>query len=248
MMDGFDREIEQAMVRMTETLESAGIWIGADRDGRVVTLSGAVDSPANRDAALDVARMTVGRQGGTVIDALEVLGMEPDSVFEDDRAATQRSWDTDVAGPPRDPDRRQMELDPDFTDDLGETNSMISAAEGVPWFPPTDPVVRAGGRDDEEAPVLNGFAPTAPDDDGPDGTFGIPDDVLAGRVARALADDAMTMDLVVHVSVRNGVVHLHGEVPTVDDGENAEAVAARIDGVLEVREELRIGSLRDRPR
>ena len=46
----------------------------------------------------------------------------------------------------------------------------------------------------------------------------------------------------------DGVVHLGGEVPTLDDAENAEAVASQVAGVVEVREELHIASLRDRRR
>jgi hypothetical protein len=245
-MDDRNRQIGEAIEQMTATLEQAGIWIGAVRDGGVVTLTGAVDSPANRDAALDVARMTVGRIGVTIVDALEVLGFEPDSFFEDEDAKTRPDWDTEIAGAPRDPDRSEMEMDPDFTDDAGTTDPMVAAAEGMPWFPPTDPVVRP--RDsDEEISILNGFAATAPDDDGPDGRTGIPDDSLSNRIVRALAQDALTSDLLVRVAVRNGIVYLHGEVPTMDDAENAEAVASRIDGVIEVRESLRVASLRERP-
>jgi osmotically-inducible protein OsmY len=42
------------------------------------------------------------------------------------------------------------------------------------------------------------------------------------------------------VEVRNGIVVLRGLVDDVLDAEAAEAVAARVDGVREVREELEL--------
>jgi osmotically-inducible protein OsmY len=64
------------------------------------------------------------------------------------------------------------------------------------------------------------------------------DEALADAVRRELAEDAATTDLTITVVVRNGVVHLLGAVPDLDDADNAEAVAARVPGVVEVLEEL----------
>jgi osmotically-inducible protein OsmY len=41
---------------------------------------------------------------------------------------------------------------------------------------------------------------------------------------------------------RNGSVRLRGRVADMDDAENAEAVAARVPGVVEVVEELEVQS------
>jgi osmotically-inducible protein OsmY len=58
-----------------------------------------------------------------------------------------------------------------------------------------------------------------------------------------LREDALTTDLDIVVSVRNRVVFLTGEVPSLDDAENAEDVAGRVAGVREVREDLIIRDL-----
>ncbi len=63
------------------------------------------------------------------------------------------------------------------------------------------------------------------------------DEDITLDVLRELRKDALTTDLHVRVSALDGVVHLHGQV---DSPEDAEAVASRIGGVKEVREELKI--------
>ena len=59
---------------------------------------------------------------------------------------------------------------------------------------------------------------------------------------RELLEDAATTDLRVEVEVRDGVVRLRGTVQDVVDAENAEEVAARVPGVDEVLEELRVAN------
>ena len=50
-------------------------------------------------------------------------------------------------------------------------------------------------------------------------------------VIRELREDSLTTDLKLTVDVRRGVVILTGTVQTLDDAENAQAVAARVPGV-----------------
>jgi osmotically-inducible protein OsmY len=69
------------------------------------------------------------------------------------------------------------------------------------------------------------------------------DEALADAVRQELAEDAATADLVIHVAVRNGVVHLRGRVADLDDADNAESVAARVPGIREVVEELDVASV-----
>ena len=59
----------------------------------------------------------------------------------------------------------------------------------------------------------------------------------------ALRADAATTDLIIDVTVRNGRVHLRGEVQTMQDAELAEEVAGRVPGIREVIEELTVPSL-----
>jgi osmotically-inducible protein OsmY len=65
-------------------------------------------------------------------------------------------------------------------------------------------------------------------------------------IERELREDALTTDLRIEVDVRNGVVTLTGEVERLDDATNAEAVAARVEGVREVREKLLVRSIAER--
>jgi hypothetical protein len=245
-MNGELDRLDAAIVDMVATLELAGIRIGAERDGSAVTLTGTVDSREDRQAVFDVARATLMRAGARVVDAIEI----PDERDEQERneqagrSSGQFAWTGAPDDLPRSADFTVAEFDPDFTDDAGATDPMVAAAEGVPWFPPTDPVV-GPSDDDGDLRMLNGFAATG---DAPDVPPGAPalDELLNARVLRALADDALTTDLAITAHTRGGVVHLRGEAPTLEDGENAEAVAASVEGVNEVGESLRVGSIRDR--
>lgn len=113
------------------------------------------------------------------------------------------------------------------------------AADGDDVYtPPTDPVVTTDHRGNTR--VLGGFQTTSMDENTPvrssDGTLG--DEAIEDAVRAELSEDAATTDLNVDVRVRNGVVTLRGEVELLDDADNAEAVASRVEGVREVRENL----------
>ena len=66
------------------------------------------------------------------------------------------------------------------------------------------------------------------------------DEALADAVRDALALDASTADLQLNVEVQDAVVHLRGTVQSIEDGENAEAVAAAIPGVVEAVDETEV--------
>src|SRR2546425_457991 len=88
----------------------------------------------------------------------------------------------------------------------------------------------------EIARPLGGWTPPAADDVevAPSATGGVPgDEALADAVRRELREDAATTALELEVVVRDGRVRLRGQVPDIVDAENAEAVAARVPGVLE---------------
>lgn len=236
--------IEGLLAEMTAALEDAGIFVGAEIDGDTAVISGEVDSAENRQAAMDVAHATLGRLGLRLVDAIDVMEITPDTPFEaSPRLSTDQYWDTDAAGSAEQQTGGAMEIDPDFTDQIGTTDPQVAAAEGVPYFPPSDPVVRPADNN-EELEILNGFAPGAMDDPGlANGPRN--DEEILGDVERALRNDASTTDLAdgIAVGVRDGVVLLAGDVPTLEDAENAEAVAGIVAGVVEVREELRIAAL-----
>lgn len=151
-----------------------------------------------------------------------------------------------------DTDDNLPEVEPDLTDQDLLTNPM--AAMGAPdgsddpaadgnevYVPPTDPVITSdapGG-----AGVLGGFRTTAAEEITParsasDGRIG--DEAIADAVRDALRTDATTTDLQIRVAVRDGIVHLRGTVADLDDAENAEAVTRRVEGIVDVIEELEV--------
>ena len=142
---------------------------------------------------------------------------------------------------------RLDELEPDFNDEQGVADAILATETAEPWFPPTDPVILPESNDRGGARVLGD--PADEDEDELDSYLGeepglmVADDALARAVYDALRGDAQTIDLSVEVWASRGVVTLRGEVPTLDDAEAAEAVASRVPGVVEVREEFTIQSL-----
>jgi hypothetical protein len=138
-------------------------------------------------------------------------------------------------------------LEPDLSDDLGTLTAMEAAEEAEPWFPPTDPVIVPVGNEEGAALVSGGLDQASDaelrDDVDEDEYLAISDDELTGRVTEALATDATTAALNVHVLVSNGVVTLRGNVEHLLDAEAAESVAGRVPGIVDVREELQVGSL-----
>jgi hypothetical protein len=129
--------------------------------------------------------------------------------------------------------------DADFTDQplTTDAQAVVEDSDGSEvFFPPTDPVLRPGAHGEPE--IAGGFSPTAEapaPERSSDGLVG--DEAIADAVRDALALDAVTADLSVSVEVESGVVHLRGTVSSIDDGENAEAVASAVPGVTEVVDE-----------
>lgn len=232
--------------RLAATLAEAGIHIAAEIDADRLVLSGEVDSEANRQAALDVAGALAEPRGLRLDDAIEVMDVSPDGAFLGQEESAAAGDDFAYADPEANPDARfdpRFETEPDFMEDVGTSDSMVAAAEAVPYFPPTDPVVRPT-TDEQQLAVVGGFETTAMDDrGGASGADPRNDDELARSVHRALREDALTIDLAIRIGARDGVVVLRGEVTTLEDAENAEAVASRVEGVSEVREELTLPGL-----
>lgn len=134
-----------------------------------------------------------------------------------------------------------IDLTPDFTAHVGTDDSMEAASEAEPYFPPTDPVVEPD-RSTDGVEIVNGFAPTADEDAALANLPGLPrgDDEIQQAVQSALHSDAATIGLPVRVKVQDGVVTLRGVVPSLEDADLAESVAAGVPGVEEVREELQV--------
>lgn len=227
----------QDLDALTAAMEAAEIFVAVDiRDGALV-LEGEVDSEEIRQAALDLAGVVAERHGLRIEDAIEVLDIEPD-FLSDERS----DIDSADAPPP----------DADTVTDVGTIDPGLAAEEGLPYFPPTDPVIGEQLVEQDEVEVIGGFQPTAEDhdDEDVDRQHVRDDERITDDVRKELREDATTTDLTnIDVFTVNRVVHLRGEVETLEDAENAEAVAARVPGVTQVREDLTVRALQaDRDR
>lgn len=127
----------------------------------------------------------------------------------------------------------------------GETDDPnVAAEEGLTWVPPTDPPVVPADNDDG-IEVAAGFGVTSLDEpydeDHHAELLPMPDE-MTDRVREALRADAQTTDLVDDVEIETdaGTVILRGVVPGIQDVENLMAVAAVVDGVDEVVDELEL--------
>lgn len=218
--------LERFASELERVLEQAGIYIRAEVRAGLVSIDGQVDSAENHDAALDVAAAMLGPLGLKIEDNLEIQTFVPgeDWPASDADQKTPLVSGKGVAIP-----------DEGFTGDVES------------YFAPTDPVIALAGRQ-ENLRVLGGFQATAMDDDLDGRRRGkLEDSDLQELVLRELRQDALTVDLSIDVLVNNGVVALVGEVDTLDDALNAEAVASRIEGVKQVKEELVVRSISTRP-
>lgn len=220
--------------------DELGFGIAVELRGGTLVLSGEVDSENDRQAVLDLAQVFAESTTMPIDENIEVAEPLPETTFayfEEKEALDELDAIEAI---------RQDGLDPaDDQQMIGTTNSMLSAEEGIPYFPPTDPVVEPSG-DDEELAVVGGFSPDSYDrseDLRPGQTLG--DEQITDLVRRELREDSVTTDFDIDVETRNGVVFLRGSVETLDDAENVEAVAGRVAGVVDVREELEVISLKN---
>jgi DnaK suppressor protein len=192
-------------------LRSAGLTLAVDVDGSAVTVSGLVLNDEERQAALDLAGMIPGvTTVSEELELVELMADSPDAMFGDEAV-----------------------------DDL-TNDPMRASADGIPYFPPTDPPVEGGeGRD--SARVADGFLSTAMSDDEElderdesDDEYRNDDAELVDRVVLELAEDAMTSHMNLYVSALGGIVVLSGIVGDDYDSEAAVAVAERVEGVAQV--------------
>lgn len=247
-----DRRLAIAIDRLLQ--QEAGIFAAVRVGGGIAYLDGIVDSAAQRDAASDLAASVAGIDRVQNDLDLEEMGVPGERAVESSAIYADIGYQMLDRDRILDPEPLREGAEPDFNEPIAEvggdmtTNSMIAAEEGIPYMPPTDPVVRPS-NDGQELEIATGFGETSADEfpdslgttafgDAPAG-----DEDIRQQVVEALRTDAATIDLVIDVIVRNGVVHLRGQVQTLDDAEAAEEVAGRVPTVREVVEELEVAAL-----
>ncbi|MHB0871411.1 MAG: BON domain-containing protein [Chloroflexota bacterium] len=214
-MVGQDEMIRRELLRAASQLEEPSVACTVD-DGHVI-LEGVVSSDERSYQLEAAARGMAGVR--SVVNGLMVEGFSA-------------TVDNVVEG---------VDLTPDFTAEVGTADPFESVSEADPYTPPTDPVVKADRSTDGVA-IINGFAETADEAASLSGLPGAPrgDDEIREAVLAALLSDAGTTDLTVEVDVQDGVVYLRGVVPSLEDADLAESVAAGAPGVEEVQEELQV--------
>jgi osmotically-inducible protein OsmY len=235
--------------RIEQQLAAAGLQVDADFSDGTLTLSGIVETEESHQAALDIATAVVPSE--RIDDEIEVESVLPTEI--DDFASDQPT--AELFDTPEEVVAAGGELEPDFTDRPGLSDPFAAsgpsnsededlAETGEVYTPPIDPVVTTSPHGDVQ--ILGGFEMDAEEDTDvePSASDRHPgDEALADAVRRELAEDAATTDLNIVVAVRNGVVHLRGQVADLDDADNAESVAARVPGVRDVVEELDVANV-----
>jgi hypothetical protein len=188
--------------------------------------------------------LPTGQRTGPLGDATAPSGQAEVIDAETDLTTTPHLLDgADAAEPDLEPSLMDQEI---LTDPMaaagGPDDVTDPVAEGDEvYVPPTDPVI--GADPHGEPRVLGGFSTSAdgqitPKRSASDGQIG--DEALVDAVQSALRHDAATADLVIDVTVEGGIVRLSGRVPGLEDVDNAEAVAGRVMGVVDIVEELQV--------
>lgn len=149
---------------------------------------------------------------------------------------------------PSDPDDLELLVERELRD--GETDNPFEAVEeGMTYVPPTDPpTVPTGDGEFTDAAVASGMASSSldsPYNEDQHQSFYPGDDELSARVREALRADSSTTEYAetVRIITRGAVVILRGEVTDLEDSDNLSAVAAFVEGVDEVVDELRVRAL-----
>lgn len=233
--------------KIEQQLAENGLQVAVESSDGTLVLSGIVESQEARQAALDIA--------GTVapdvtlddqIDVETLLPTDVDSFVSDEPTAVLEGSASDVLahGGAIDPVITGAPVVTDPVEIVGSDSDGPDdvASTGETYTPPDDPVITtdAHGR----TRVLGGFDSSSDDQEvevSSDGRVG--DEALADAVRRELSEDAATTSLSILVAVRNGVAHLRGRVPDLEDADNAEDVASRVPGIREVVEELEVSNI-----
>jgi osmotically-inducible protein OsmY len=232
----------QDLSELEQLLDEAGLYVAVELRESTIHVSGEVESEEDRQAALDLARGFAVNRELSVDNNIDVIEEIPETTFTYFRSADEIDESDTIET------ARREGVDPaDFERRVGTSDSMISSAEAIPYFPPTDPVVEPS-EGPEGLEIVGGFGSTSFDrreQGAPGETRG--DEEISDLVRRELREDATTTDFDIEVETRAGIVFLRGTVETLDDAENVEAVASRVPGVLDVREELEVISLMNPP-
>lgn len=237
-MTSLSERVERKIARAIET------DLLVEDDGRTLVVSGMVDTPEARASALEIAKAEAGSRD--VDDAIEVTtvlpsetaGAELSTVEAGDlRGAEPGLADTGEAIEAGDFTDRSTLHSPQEAAGPGSSLEYDRTSEGgAAYTPPIDPV--GGNRE-----VIGGLQHSSMEsieversalDDQPG------DEALRDAIIRELHEDSATTGLHLEVVVNRKVAHIRGHVPFLEDAENAEEVAARVPGLIEVIDDTEV--------
>lgn len=222
----------------------AEVYASIEVQGNQLIVSGIVSTVEERQATLDVVHGLAPE--AEVVDNLAVEGVLPEQVGDMELSEADLGG---FAGATADTQDTESLEPGDFTDqdimhDAGSasgpsgTRANDSTEEGERvTVPPTDPVRTPEGE------ILGGFQTTSDEDDtAPRSEVlpGPPDEGIIETIQEELSQDAATTALDIEVSSRGGIVVLRGMVDDLEDAQNAQAVASRVQGVVEVWDQLEL--------
>lgn len=118
-----------------------------------------------------------------------------------------------------------------FPEEVGTSDVIESVRDAEPYMAPIDPPVLPGGR--ENIHTATGFGVDVEEEN-----FAEPlprgDEDIHDLALLTLRQDSLTSRYPLEVAVRDGVVHLRGQVPSVEDAEHAQWILGELAGVVDV--------------
>lgn len=121
-----------------------------------------------------------------------------------------------------------------FPEVVGTTDVIEAVRDAEPYTPALDPPTLPGGT--EGIHVATGFG-LSPDEEAAELPIVRGDEDIHDQTVLALSQDSLASQYVWDVQVDQGVVHLRGGVPSVDDAEHAASLVGNLPGVVEVVDE-----------
>ncbi|MEX2446747.1 MAG: BON domain-containing protein [Dehalococcoidia bacterium] len=233
------------VTRIEQWLDDAGLALAVeeDADGRIV-ISGLVGTDEEREAAREIAREIAGERA-IIDDDITVTGAVPANSYSGSLSETEvggfegatpgleehESLNPGDFGDQRTVPDAQAAQPGALSDMPSDTPDLVREGDHA-YVPPIDPGDRADPMGRPE-----GSTSGEPEQDA------VGDEALREAVVRALAEDAATANLQIDVAVLGCVARLTGVVPDLVDAEQAEAVAARVPGIVAVIEETQVEGL-----
>lgn len=124
-----------------------------------------------------------------------------------------------------------------FPDEVGTSDPIEAVRDANPYMAPIDPPVLPGGA--EGIHTSTGFGVDAEEEN-----YAEPlprgDEDIHDLALLTLRQDSLTSRYPLDVAVRNGVVYLRGQVPSVEDAEHAQWILGELAGVVDVVDETAI--------